>query len=62
MDASLLRSILVVIWWIGTWGLTDTIIHSLTANSVIHKIIIYVSLILLVLGTIVIKPSIIQHL
>ena len=62
MDASLLRSILVVVWWIGTWGLTDTIIHSLTANSVIYKIIIYTSLILLVLGTIAIKPSMINHL
>jgi hypothetical protein len=62
MDPSLLRSILVVAWWIGTWGLTDTIIHSLTDSSVLHKIIIYISLILLVLGTVALKPSMIHHL
>jgi hypothetical protein len=62
MDASLLRSILVIAWWIGIWGLTDTIIHSITASSVLHKIIIYSSIILLVLGTVALKPSMIKHL
>lgn len=62
MDPSLIRSLLIIVWWIGVWGLSDLLIHSLSKNNTITKAIIYFTMILLVLGTVAIKPSMVNHI
>jgi amino acid transporter len=58
----IVRSILIIIWWLCVWGLTDHIIHHMTFKNPMRKIAIYIGLMLLVLGTIGLDPNILQHM
>jgi len=56
------RSILIIIWWVCVWGLTDHVIHHMASKDPLRKLALYVGLILLVLGTIGLDPHILYHM
>jgi hypothetical protein len=56
------RSILIIIWWVCIWGLTDYIIHHMSSKNIMIKPILYIGLMLLVLGTIGLDPQILYHM
>lgn len=56
------RSILIIIWWVCVWGLTDHIIHHMASKDPMQKIVLYVGLMLLVLGTIGLDPHTLHHM
>ena len=51
-------SLLIVIWWIGIWGLVETIIHQYIKES---PIFIYSFLIILVLTIVYFNPTLLEH-
>lgn len=59
---TILRSILIIIWWVCIWGLTDYLIHHMASKDVIRKPVLYIGLMLLVLGTIGLDPQLLYHM
>jgi hypothetical protein len=56
------RSILIIIWWVCIWGLADHVIHHMASKDPLRKIVVYVGLMLLVLGTIGLDPNLLDQL
>lgn len=61
MNPVIIRSFLLVVWWIGLWGLIEILIHQFTKNSVMAKAIMYMGLLGLVAGTVALNPAILEH-
>jgi len=56
------RSILIIVWWVCIWGLTEFILHHIANKSTIHKVAFYIGLMLLILGTIGLDPHMLYHI
>ena len=54
-------ALLIVIWWVGVWGLIETIIHQYIRGSPAKAIMIYSSMIALVIGVVYLNPKIIDY-
>jgi len=59
---TIVRSILIIVWWVAVWGLTDHVIHHMSNKSPMRKLALYVGLMLLVLGTIGLDPHMLHHM
>lgn len=57
----LLIALLVVLWWIGVWGLVETLLHIFIKGSTQKAILVYSSLIATVLLVVWAKPHILEH-
>ena len=55
-------SILVILWWIGVWGLADTIIHLVFKGQTMKELMVYVGLISVVLVVIFLYPEFLDHM
>ena len=58
----IIAALLLVIWWIGIWGLVETIIHQYIRGSFVKAICVYSSLILVVLFSVWINPDMVESL
>jgi hypothetical protein len=56
------RSIMIIVWWVCVWGLTDHVIHHMASKCPMRKLIVYIGLMLLVLGTIGLDPNMLHHM
>jgi hypothetical protein len=56
------RSIMIIVWWVCVWGLTDHVIHHMASKCPMRKLAVYIGLILLVLGTIGLDPHMLHHM
>jgi len=56
------RSIFIIVWWVCIWGLTEHIIHHMASKDPFRKILLYIGLMLLVLGTIGLDPKMLNHI
>jgi len=54
----ILISLLIALWWIGLWGLIETIIHQYIKIS---PIFVYISLIIGVLIIVYFNPTLLEH-
>ena len=59
---SLGYSLITVLWWIGIWGLTETIVGFLVKESLILRLGIFLSMIALVFFLILIRPELVEYL
>ncbi len=59
---TILRSFLIIVWWVSVWELTMYAVNHIASNSPFHKIIIYIGLMLIVIGTIGLDPKMLQHM
>lgn len=50
-------AVLLVVWWVGVWGLLETLLHSYIRGSFVRAIITYGSLIFIVLLIVTINPT-----
>ena len=57
----LLISFLIVIWWIGSWGIVETLIHQYIRGSTMKALWVYGSMILFVITVVYFNPQIIDH-
>jgi hypothetical protein len=48
-------------WWIGTWGLIDTILNQFIKASVSKAIFVYTSIIVVVLVIVYLNPTLLEH-
>lgn len=56
------RSILIIVWWVSIWGLTDYIIHHLAYKDPLRKVVFYVGLMIIVLGCVGLDPNMLHHM
>jgi len=54
-------ALLVVIWWIGVWGLIETLIHQYIRGSTAKAILVYSSMIALVVGVVSLNPKMVDY-
>ena len=59
---SLGYSLITVVWWVGIWGLAETIIGFLVKESLMLRLGIFLSLIAFVFLMVLIKPEFIEYL
>ena len=58
----LLISLLIVVWWIGSWGIIETIIHQYIRGSTSKALFVYGSMIIFVVLVVYLNPTIVEHL
>ena len=54
----LLTGLLIVIWWIGIWGLIETLLADLIKTN---PLAVYGSMVAFVLIVVWVKPSLLEH-
>ncbi len=57
----LARIFLVLLWWIGMWGLADLIIGHITKGAFIPTALAYSSIIGIVLVAVWMDPALVEH-
>ena len=57
----LLIALLLVLWWIGVWGLIDTLLHQFIRGSTQKAIVVYGAIIALVIIIVWSKPELLEH-
>lgn len=55
-------SLITVVWWVGIWGLAETIILYFVKESLFLRLGIFISLISFVLLLVLWKPDLIEYL
>ena len=61
MQNTIVLGFLIVLWWVGVWGIIETVVQQLVKGSPTKAIFIYGSMVAFVILIIYLNPSIIQH-
>ena len=59
---SLGYSLITVLWWIGVWGLAETVVGFLVKESLLLRLGIFLSMIALVFFLVLIHPEFVEYL
>ena len=59
---SLGYSLITVLWWIGIWGLAETVVGFLVKESLLMRLGIFLSMIALVFFLVLIHPEFVEYL
>ena len=54
-------ALLLVLWWVGLWGLIETLLHTFIKGSTFKAILVYSSLIATVLVIVWMRPQLLEH-
>jgi low temperature requirement protein LtrA len=55
-------SLITVVWWVGVWGLAETIIGYLVKESLLLRLGIFLTMIAFVFLMVLVKPEFIEYL
>lgn len=55
-------SLLLILWWIGVWGIADTVIHLVFKGETMKELGVYLFLVSVVLFFIVLSPELLEKL
>ena len=58
---NILRSVLVILWWVSVWGIAEIFVHQFSNTNPIRKMIFYGALLIIVLGVVSIDPTLSNH-
>ena len=61
MSEILLLGLLIVIWWIGIWGVVETLIHLYIRGNTARALFVYSSMIMIVLFYVYLNPTLIDY-
>lgn len=53
-------SLLLILWWIGVWGLADTIIHLVFKGETMKELGVYIVFITVVLFIVFLHPDLLE--
>jgi hypothetical protein len=59
---SVCYSLLLILWWIGVWGLADTVIHLVFKGETMKELGVYIFFIVLVLAFIFVNPEFVERM
>ena len=55
-------SLVLIVWWIGVWGIADTVIHTVFKGETMKELGVYIAMVTLVLFLLVLNPDLTEHL
>ena len=58
---ALLYSVVLIVWWIGVWGIADTVIHLVFKGETMKELAIYIAMVVSVLVLVLIHPDLVSH-
>jgi predicted membrane channel-forming protein YqfA (hemolysin III family) len=53
-------SALMMLWWIGLWGIADTVIHTVFKGNTLKELGVYISFVLIVLIAVYQNPELVN--
>lgn len=54
-------SLILIVWWIGVWGIADTVIHMVFKGETMKELGVYITMVTLVLLLLFLNPDLTQH-
>lgn len=57
----LTNSLITILWWVGIWGLSETLLTVLVKNSIFYRFAIYLGMIGFVFLMILLSPEIVEN-
>ena len=58
----LIYSVLLIFWWIGVWGIADTVIHLVFKGQTMKELGVYIGFVTLVLFVIFVHPEFLDRM
>ena len=58
---SLGYSVILILWWIGVWGIADTVIHMIFKGETMKELGVYIFLVASVLFLVVLHPELVAR-
>ncbi len=55
-------SLILIVWWIGVWGIADTVIHLLFKGETMKELGVYIFLVVTVLVLIFLNPELVERM
>jgi hypothetical protein len=55
-------SVLVIVWWVSIWGITEYVVHHVNSKNPFRVFITYIGLLLMVLGVVYLDERIANKL
>ena len=55
-------SFLLILWWIGVWGIADTIIHLVFKGHTMKELGVYIGFVVIVLTVVFLHPEFIERM
>ena len=57
----LFLALVIVVWWMGVWGLLDTLLHLFIRGNTVRAIVLYSLMIVAVLVFVSIRPDVLER-
>lgn len=55
-------SFVLIIWWIGVWGIADTLIHHVFKGHTMKELGVYIAFVTLVLFLVFVHPELLERM
>ena len=55
-------SVLVIVWWVSIWGITEYVVHHINRKNPFRVFITYIGLLLMILGVVYLDEQIAMKL
>jgi hypothetical protein len=55
-------SFLLILWWIGVWGIADTVIHLVFKGHTMKELGVYILFVLIVLTVVFVNPEFVERM
>ncbi len=55
-------SFLLILWWIGVWGIADTVIHLVFKGHTMKELGVYILFVLIVLSVVFVNPEFVERM
>lgn len=58
---AVLYSVILIAWWIGVWGIADTVIHMVFQGETLKELGVYIFLVVSVLFLVFVNPELVDR-
>jgi hypothetical protein len=55
-------SLLLILWWIGVWGIADTVIHLVFKGQTMKELGVYITFVVIVLSVVFFNPEFVDRM
>lgn len=55
-------SVILILWWIGVWGIADTVIHLVFKGETMKELGVYIFFVVTVLSLVFVHPELLERM
>ena len=59
---AVIYSVILIIWWVGVWGIADTVIHLVFKGETMKELGVYLFMVAFVLSLVYIHPELLERM